>query len=86
MISKSKIKDTTKSPSDFIYKKIKHNSSSLICEHCKYEKAETSLTIHLKIKEDNDTKKVKGKNTTRKITIVKRGRLDDVIGWVTLWQ
>jgi len=91
MISKAKIKDTSKKEEDFIYKKIKHNENVLICEHCKYERAETSLKdiiSSMKVTDKSDFPNATGgkvSKTFKNMTVI-RGRYDDVIGWCINWQ
>ena len=91
-LSKSKIKDTSKREKDFKYKKFKHDSEAPLCTHCQFKEREQSLKDLLNSRNDNDTTELfndKGVSLgNKKIKEIKvlRGKYDDVIGWVRVWQ
>jgi len=90
MITTNKIIDVLKDEPKR-YESIQHKEDDLDCLHCKFEKGEQSLTDKINSMKNTDTTKhfVEGKGVTTKAfkkLVVKRGKYDDVIGWVIHWS
>lgn len=100
MLPRGKIKDN-RYDLDKAFEELKHKHpigadkptrlDSMTCQRCKFDKAEDSLTDKIKNMKQTDT--VRRKNSagnmqtyTFKEMKVKRGRFDDCMGWVIIWQ
>jgi len=60
---------------------------TLSCKRCKFNRAEKSLEDKIKdMNTSHTTKDQRGVNKMIKMLTVKRGKLDDCIGWIMEWQ